>query len=90
MVVGDKLLLIKPNNLSINLANATKAITLAAIIKIKRPAPKIESPKKEKNGSRAGLASLTCSLANSSEPLVSVVAVVSSTAALPEIFAMVS
>lgn len=51
MCSNDNHGLIKPSNLSIKAAKATKAITLAAMIKIKRPAPKIESPKKEKKGS---------------------------------------
>ena len=40
-----------PIILSISAANATNAITEAAIIRISFPADKMESPKKEKNGS---------------------------------------
>ena len=79
--------LILPSKASIKAAKATKAITLAVIIKIKRPAPKIESPKNEKNGSRSGFL-LTVSSATPSEPdsMVSVL----SPEALPPILAIVS
>ena len=53
--------LIYPKSLSINAAKATKAITLAAMINTKRPAPKMESPKNEKNGSFTALPSASTS-----------------------------
>ena len=42
---------VKLNSWLIRAANETKAITVAVIIKINLPAPRIESPKNEKNGS---------------------------------------
>lgn len=43
--------LMSPSSLLIKLARATKAMTLAAMISTNLPAPRIESPKNEKNGS---------------------------------------
>src|SRR5699024_9897222 len=68
----------QPKILSIKAAKATKAITLAAMIKIKRPAPKMESPKKEKNGSFLVASFVSSAFAEVAEPLI--VAIVSSSA----------
>ena len=57
---------IKAKSLSIKAAKATKATTFATMIRINRPAPKIESPKKEKNGSRFSPSCLTVSIVSSS------------------------
>src|SRR5699024_2605317 len=65
--------LIYPKSLSINTAKATKSITLAAMINTKQPAPKIKSPKNEKNGSFTALPTASTSptsVSTATEPYI--------------------